>query len=132
MSISEEIHLLALSDRHTSFEASDGSDSDGDVEMASNFDTEENDLVGISTNFRIDWSEESVTNNGDPSCYSLIDQKVSLVVISILRHRSCVLSSEEKMGNQSFRSKAIINASTISVRHIGGGFTEILLRRVSK
>ena len=67
MSISEEIHLLPLNDRHNSIEESDCSDSDGDVEVASDFGTEENDLIDMSTYLRIDSSEQSDTNNDDPS-----------------------------------------------------------------
>ena len=39
MSISDDTHLLPISDTHKSIEESDSSDSDDDVEVVSNLDT---------------------------------------------------------------------------------------------
>ena len=66
MSISDEIHLLPISDTHKSIEDFDSSDSDDDVEVVSNLDTQENELVDMSAYLRIGSSEESDDNNDDP------------------------------------------------------------------
>ena len=66
MSISDETHLLPISDTHKSIEAFDSSESDDDVEVVSNLDTQENELVDLSAYLRIGSSEESDDNNDDP------------------------------------------------------------------
>ena len=66
MSICDETHLLPISDTHKSIEDLDSSDSDDDVEVVSNLDTQENELVDMSAYLRISSSEESDDNSDDP------------------------------------------------------------------
>ena len=49
MFITEEINLLPLNDTYKSIDEFDCSDSDDDMEVASNLDTEENDLIDIGS-----------------------------------------------------------------------------------
>lgn len=71
MSISGEIHLLSVSDIHNSIQKLDGSNSDDDVKVVSDFDTQEDELVDMSTYLKIDSSGESDANNEDPSAPTL-------------------------------------------------------------
>ena len=64
--VGEQIHLLSLNDTHKLIEEPDCSDSDDDMEVASNLDTEENDLIHMSTYSRIDSSGASDNNNHTP------------------------------------------------------------------
>ena len=72
MSISDETHLLPTSDTHKSIEDFDNSDSDDDVEVVSNLDTQENELVDMSAYLRIGSSEESDDNNDHPLASTLV------------------------------------------------------------
>jgi hypothetical protein len=72
MSISDESHLLPISDTHKSIEDFDSSDSDDDVEVVSNLDTQENELVDMSAYLRIGSSDESDDNNDDPFASTLV------------------------------------------------------------
>ena len=67
ISVSAEIHLLPLNNIHKSVDEFVCSDSDDDMEVTSNADTEENDLIDMSTYLRIDSSDESYNNKRDPS-----------------------------------------------------------------
>ena len=77
MSIRQEIHLLPLNDTYKSVEESDCSDSEDDVEVASTFDTEENDLIDMSAYLNIDSSEESDDNGDNPSTSALALESAS-------------------------------------------------------
>ena len=72
MSINDEAHLLPISNTHKSIEDFDSSDSDDDVEVVSNLDTQENELVDMSAYLRIGSSEESDDNHDDPSASTLM------------------------------------------------------------
>ena len=66
MSITDATHLLPISDTHKSIEGFDSSDSDDDVELVSNFDTQDNELVDMNAYLRIGSSEELDVDNDDP------------------------------------------------------------------
>ena len=72
MSISDETHLLSIRETNKSIEDFDSSDSDDDVEVVSNLDTQENELVDMSAYLRIGSSAESDDNHDDPSASTLM------------------------------------------------------------
>ena len=63
---------MSISNAHKPIEDFDSSDSDDDVEVVSNLDTQENELVDMSAYLRIGSSEESDGSKDDPFASTLM------------------------------------------------------------